>query len=148
MLAHVAGYVRGRDDVQAQWDAASAAAAEQLAATEAEYRAREQQLQRDTQGISDDLHAQLDQTRTDYILAVDAVRADRNRLRQQFRGCSADLPGTTGIADTAGGDDDTGAGGLSETDVRVALRLAADANRVAAKLAACQAYVNSVQAKF
>lgn len=148
----LATYSRGRHvgaaEVQARWDAARAQSAEQLASLESEYRAREQHLQQANQELSDDLHVQLDQTRSEYLLALDAVRAGTGRLRQQFRGCATDVPSTTSVAGTTHGNDDSGAGGLSAEDQAVALRIGSDANRVAAKLAACQAYVDSIQARF
>ncbi|MDR2213959.1 MAG: hypothetical protein LBE21_10095, partial [Pseudomonadales bacterium] len=107
--SHLAVYAKASrasaQRVTAAWEADKAAWTQRAAALESEYRARERALRQTAQDISDDLHAQLDETRTDYQLALDASRANAGRLRQQFQGCRA--LGVSGAADdpgAAGGD--------------------------------------------
>ena len=136
----------GRAAIQAQWDAATAMQQQALAEAESEYRQREQALQQANQELSDDLHRQLADTEARYNADLATASADVGRLRQQFRGCAADLSRANAVAGTAGGNDDTDQTGLSAADVRVALRLAADADAAVHRLTACQAYARQLQA--
>lgn len=138
------GYSRGSHEVQAQWDTAMLQTTQAKAKLESDYRTLEQQMASRTQEISNELHTQIDQTRTEYIVALDASRSGANQLREQFASCRASLPSATNNSSPTSSHDAAREPGLSPEDIQPFLLIGADANRVVAKLTACQEYVNSL----
>lgn len=135
---------------QAHSEAVAAAEAEN-ARLQAQYRDRERQLQDQITGVSDDLTRQLLDTEAQYTAALAAANTDAGRLRIEVARCrAASVPSAPNTADTASGDDDSAPERvIPDTSATLdILRIARDADRVAARLSACQAYVQQVRAEF
>jgi hypothetical protein len=137
-------YSAGQADIQAKWDTEKAAQATQYNALVAENVAKERVWQSELQTAQDALSAATENTRADLDSTLADVRADNLRLRNRFRACQTRVSSAAG---TTGGDDAAGQGGLSREDEELALRIGADADQVAHKLAACQAYIQTIRAE-
>ena len=135
-----AGHRAGKNSVLADWNADKARHSAAMTKLEREHRQREAMLNERAQKVEDALTAAQAATLEELDTSLAGLRADNLRLRQRFRACSA-VPETTG---TTSGDDGTRESGLSDADQELALRIGADADRVAHKLAACQAYVRAI----
>ena len=135
----------GRNEIQAAWDKADLEATKKNEDAAIQYQNRERALQTNNQVTADALHLQLEQTETEFIVAIDAVRSDRNRLRKQFQGCAADLSASDSTTTTLGGNDGAATDGLSGEDQELVIRIGAEADAVSARLMACQQYVIDVR---
>lgn len=136
------GYFAGKTSVTAKWRASDAIAAQRLAEIERKHRQTERTWQTKNQALTDELHDNLAATAASESALVADLRADNLRLRQRFQGCAARVPDA---AHAAGGDDDSSESGLSHADEEFLIRVAAQADQAAHRLAACQEYVRNIQ---
>lgn len=132
--------------VQQQHAEAVTKAAQELNTLTDQYRATERALQAEINGVSDALTYQLMQTETDLSLALATARTDAGRLRIENARCAARLPGTASVTPAPSSNDDpTPRRVIPEPDTTLdILRIAGEADRVAARLRACQSYVVQV----
>lgn len=133
------GHAAGKDSVQTQWNADKAKHSAAIAALESAHRAKEAQLNANAQRIEYRLAQAQQDTLTELDTTLSDLRADNLRLRQRFTGCR--VPEDTGTAES---DDGAAQGGLSEQDQEFLLRIGAEADSVANRLAACQGFVDSL----
>jgi hypothetical protein len=135
----------GREQIRADWARATLAAQARYQALERKHRALEA-AHRQTVEDNDRAYREARRQQEAQLDAVLAdLRGDNLRLRHRLRGCAA----------TAGADSDRAAGpgadaaapaGLSRADEEFLVRLAADADAQAARLAHLQAYVQELPA--
>lgn len=137
-------------EVQRAHSDAVAVGASAAAKLHAEYREQERVMQDHVTEISDDLTRQLQETEGEYTAALDAANTALGRLRIESARCTARLSSATRAADTASRNDDSAPERVvPESNSAVdLLSIARDADRVAARLSACQAYVTRVRAQF
>lgn len=136
--AYAIGYQSGSNEVAFEWEQDKLARAHKLIEQEARHRATERLWGNAVTKIIDWHNRAKEGTENEYQGIVAGLESGNNRLRDDLRGCRAELSeasGTTGVDDGASG------GGLSEARQRMALRIGADADQVAHQLTACQAYV-------
>lgn len=131
--------------VQKAHSDAVAVGASAAAKLHAEYREQERVMQDHVTEISDDLTRQLQETEGEYAAALDAANTALGQLRIESARCTARLSSATNAPPTIGRDDDPAPERVVlEPDPAVdILRIGRDADRVAARLSACQAYVRS-----
>lgn len=130
------GHASGKDSVRSKWNADKAEYSANLAALQEAHRAKEAQLNANAQRIEDQLAQAQKGALTELDATLSSLRSDNLRLRQRFTGCR--VPETS---QASGGNDGAGEGGLSHADEEFLVRIVAEADRVANKLAACQGYV-------
>jgi hypothetical protein len=139
---YLIGYKAGSNSVQVKWEAAKVAHAEAVAAQEARHRATERKWGDALAQIIDAERAAQEATRHE----LESIIADRESgalvLRDRFRGCQRELSQTAG---TTAVDDGASQAGLSPADERFLVQIAAEADRLAVRLASCQGYVRSVR---
>ena len=119
--AGVGGYTKGRTDANAKW---SAVAAEK----EREARTREQQLQEQTNAITNQYQSEKDAISANLANALERLRQRPKRLPEAARTA---CQGGTGAE-------------LSNTDAGFLEREAARADELRAALSACQSWANTV----
>lgn len=141
-LAGGLGYLAGKTSVTAKWRASDAIAAQRLAELERKHRESERTWQTKNRALADELHHNLAATASLESDLVADLRADNLRLRQRFQGCAARMPDA---APAGGGDDAAYESGLSHEDEEFLVRIAAQADQAAHRLAACQQYVLAIQ---
>lgn len=135
-----AGYRAGVSSVTVEWQEDRLRAASQIQAIVGEFRERERRLNDEVQSAEDRLAEAAADTRRALDAALDGI--DTGRLRERFRSCPSGVPETTAPTE---GDDGAGERGLSAADQRFLIRIGAEADQVASRLEACQAYVSSLQ---
>ena len=138
----VHGDRHGRAAVQAKWDKAELDAQTAWGIRESGYRAAEQESQRIAKEVSDDLHGRLEKTKADELdlrQRLAAAGTDAVRLRERFKGCAA--PQSVSASGAAvGGNDAARTGGLSTADQEFLVRIGAECDATAHRLAALQKY--------
>ena len=113
-----------------------------IAEHEALYRAQERQWGEAITSIAESLRREQEALQDE----LETVIADRDagalRLRDDLRGCRAQLSSDTS---TTSGDHGAGGGGLSPPRQELALRIGADCDAVVNKLTAAQEYIKAIQ---
>lgn len=141
---HSAAYRAGGNSVQVKWEMAKLAHAHALIAQESAHRAQERKWGEATAKLTESLRGAQERLQDE----MDTIIADRDagalRLRNDLRGCRAQLPGDTS---TPGGDHGAGGGGLSEARQELALRIGAECDAVVHKLTAAQEYIRAIQGR-
>lgn len=132
------GHKAGSDAVSFEWEKAKVAHANKIIEQERRHRATERQWAESVTSIIDWHNRAKEGTENEYQGIVSDLESGNHRLRDDLRGCRAEL---SEASRSTGGDDGGGGGGLSESRQRVALRIGADADQVVHKLRACQSYV-------
>lgn len=132
------GYRAGGNAVGLEWERAKVAHANALIAQESRHRNVERQWAESVKGIVEWHGRAKEGTENEYQGIVADLESGNHRLRDDLRGCRAELSETSR---PTGSDHGGGGGGLSAARQRVALRIGADADQVVHKLNACQAYV-------
>lgn len=136
------GYGSGKKHVQTQWDADIQARTQKQIEQEVANRAKERGWENEMQTVQNALAEATAETQAQLDAALTGISTDNLKLRQQFRACQS--RGVPKAAEAPSGDDAAGQGGLSTADQELALRIGADADRVVAKLTACQSYARTV----
>lgn len=142
LLCYLAGYSAGVDSVSRDWLKIEADHAEVVRKLTHQHRERERHWQQQTQEVSDALSARISATASARDAVLADLRDDSLRLRERFQGCSDRVPSA---AEPARIDDGAAEAGLSRADQEFLVRIAAEADELAAKLLACQSYVRSIQ---
>lgn len=115
-----------------------------IAEHEALYRAQERKWGEATARLTESLRREQEALQDE----LETVIADRDagalRLRDDLRGCRAQLSGDT---PTPSGDHGAGKGGLSPARQSLALRIGAECDAVVHKLTAAQEYIRAIQGR-
>lgn len=139
---YLAGLSVGKSKIQRQWDQDRIAQMQALAAQEAAHRAKERQWGEATTLLWASLRDAQEALRDDYEDTIADIESGALRLRDDLRGCRAQLPSDS-LATT--GDNAAGESGLSSARQGVALRIGADCDAVVLKLTAAQEYIKAIQ---
>lgn len=144
-LAVIAGmnacsYSKGKATVQAEWELAKAAQAQELANIRAENRVKERGWADEMQKTQDALAAATFNTQFQLNAALADVQSDNLKLRERFRACNRVSPDTK----ASGGNHEASQGGLSGADQEFLLRIGAEADQVVHQLTSCQSYIRSL----
>jgi hypothetical protein len=139
---YAGGYRAGQNSVQVKWEVSKVAHANALLAQEAEHRATERKWGDALTKLIDAERAAQEASRHE----LESIIADREsgnlQLRDRFRGCQRELSQTAGTPEV---DDGASQAGLSPADEGFLVQLAAEADRLAVRLASCQGYVRSLR---
>lgn len=139
---YLAGLSAGKSKVQRQWDQDRMTQLSNLAAQEAAQRAKEREWGEATTLLWASLRDAQEALRNDYEITIADMQSGALRLRDDIRGCRAQLPDDT---ITTTGDNAAGESGLSAARQGVALRIGADCDAVVLKLTAAQEYIRAIQ---
>jgi hypothetical protein len=139
---HSAAYRAGGNSVRLDWERERLVHAQALTAQEAAHRATERKWGEATAKLTESLRGAQERLQDE----MDTIIADRDagalRLRNDLRGCRAQLPGDP---PTPSGDHGAGGGGLSEARQGVLIRVGAECDAVVNRLRAAQGYIRALQ---
>jgi hypothetical protein len=139
---HSAAYRAGGNSVRLDWERERLVHAQALTAQEAAHRATERKWGEATAKLTESLRGAQERLQNE----METIIADRDagnlRLRDDLRGCRAQLPGDS---PTPSGDHGGGGGGLSEARQGVLIRVGAECDAVVNKLRAAQGYIRAIQ---
>lgn len=145
VAALAAGYKAGTHVTTAAWDRERLQQAQAAAERERQHRATEREWAQSMKLALEWHEAEREKLRDEYENAIANVESGANRLRNDLRGCRADrLPGDSAPPSAP---DAAGESGLSKARQRMALRIGADCNAVAADLNALQRWVDDILSK-
>jgi hypothetical protein len=139
---YLAGASAGAGKVQRKWDVEKIAHARALLDQEAAHRAQERRWGEATAKLTESLRGAQEALQDDYENTIADMRSGALRLRNDLRGCRAQLPGDP---PTPSGDHGAGGGGLSEARQELALRIGAECDAVVNRLTAAQEYIKEIQ---
>jgi hypothetical protein len=139
---YLAGLSAGKSKIQRQWDRERIAQMQALASQEAAHRAKEKEWGEATTLLWASLRDAQEALQDDYEAAIADMQSGNLRLRNDLRGCRAQLPSDS-LAAT--GDNAAGESGLSTARQGVALRIGADCDAVALRLTAAQEYIKAIR---
>lgn len=134
MITYTVGRANGVNATTALWHSERAATQQRYLEREAEYRKKEAQWAIDVDNIRNEYDERIKSIQD----AADSVLADREsgelRLRERFQSCERKLAGMSSASGGAASHDGASESGLSRADEAFLIRIATQADEIAAKL--------------